>query len=190
MEKLSPTELIKKYKRYIEVMAFKFRSEENIQDLIQEGKIGLLVGYEKYDESKGELHFHLINYIRKYMQKFLTKNARTIRIPESTLFSKEFEEMKMVSGDKEIFSDDETTIFDTVSTDYFVNDYCNSSEVTKELIQSLIAKLKPKHQQVIRYYFFDELTYQGIAYRMNCSVQNVENSLKQALIKLRELINK
>lgn len=77
------------YKRYIEAIANSFGQDKYKEDLKQEGSLGLLDAYNRYDETKGPFNQYAMVYIRDNMRKFLSNNARTIRLPNNVLWTDE-----------------------------------------------------------------------------------------------------
>lgn len=81
--------LIKCNLRYVVKVAFSFfkRNEFtrlNLEDLIQEGNIGLIMAIDKFDYTKGYRFLtYADQYITNYMWKALYNKERLIRIPEN-----------------------------------------------------------------------------------------------------------
>jgi RNA polymerase primary sigma factor len=84
-DKKAMDELVIKNLRFVISAAKQYTTKtELLQDLINEGNIGLIEASKCFDPNKG---FKFISYavwhIRKNMLEFLTKNGKTIRIPNN-----------------------------------------------------------------------------------------------------------
>lgn len=73
--------IIKTFDRYILRVASRHNQPEFQSDLIQIGRMAALDAASKFDSTKGSLTAFTTTYIKYEMMKFLTNNARTIRIP-------------------------------------------------------------------------------------------------------------
>lgn len=83
-------QLLKDNYKYILKVATKlsFYDMDLRKDLIQEGRIAMLIAYDNYDESRG---IPFMKYaggcIRDSMMRFLTDNSRTIRLPSNIVLA-------------------------------------------------------------------------------------------------------
>ena len=189
---MTETELIKKYTRYIHTVPFSLRSPDNFDDLIQEGRIAVIRSLQTHNPEKGDLQSHIINRIKYDMMRWLSNHSRTIRVPISTQSNKEkpWEEIPMVSGDRLIYEEGETTIFDEVEADYYINDYETedaASAVTNKLMWA-ISQLKHKPAKAVHLHYFGNRTVAQIADEMNTSKQLIEHYLKKSLPILKKLL--
>ena len=80
-------ELIKRNLRFVVSVAKHYTStENNLEDLINEGNIGLITAAHKFDLSKeNKFISYAVWWIRKTILEYLTINGRTIRIPANKL---------------------------------------------------------------------------------------------------------
>lgn len=68
--------------RFVRSIAHRFRwSKIPIEDLIQEGNIGLMRAAEKYDEREGRFTSYAIHWITKNILKVINEKSSVIRIP-------------------------------------------------------------------------------------------------------------
>lgn len=110
--------------RYVVKIAHEFRDYGvRIQDLIQEGNIGLMVAVKKFNPHKG---FKLITYatwwIKAFMQDFIVKTKGLVRRGSKTLkkklFYKNTEDLPELPSDLSLdapVSDDSTTYLDMLA---------------------------------------------------------------------------
>lgn len=84
-DKKSIEKLINSNLRFVISVAKKYESAENkLEDLINEGNIGLIMAAHKFTPSKGvKFISYAVWYIRKLILEYITKNGRTIRIPSN-----------------------------------------------------------------------------------------------------------
>lgn len=80
-------ELIIKNLRFVVSVAKQFVSQENsLEDLVDEGNIGLIFAARRYDPTKG---FKFITYavwwIRREIHRYINRNARIVRLPSNKL---------------------------------------------------------------------------------------------------------
>jgi len=81
--------------RFVISVAKNYGNQENkLNDLIQEGSIGLLKAIDRFDLTKGfKFISYAVWYIRQSIMEFLHENEPTIRTPSKKLFSCKVERM-------------------------------------------------------------------------------------------------
>jgi len=83
-DKKAVDELIKHNLRFVVSVAKQYEQKYNadLEDLVNEGNIGLTIAAERFDATKGfKFISHAVYWIRKYILEYLTKNARLVRLP-------------------------------------------------------------------------------------------------------------
>lgn len=104
-DKKAINELVEKNLRFVVSVAKKYASSQTpIEDLINEGNIGLMIAAEKFDPNTG---FKFISYavwwIRKIIMEHLSKHGRLVRLPANKINSlskldKEISELEQKFG--------------------------------------------------------------------------------------------
>lgn len=86
-DKQAIEELVKRNLRFVVSVAKQYATPQNpVEDLVNEGNIGLMIAAERFDPSTG---FKFISYavwwIRKIIMEHLSKNGRLIRLPANKI---------------------------------------------------------------------------------------------------------
>jgi RNA polymerase sigma-32 factor len=86
--------------RLVAQAAYKYSFDsENVSDLFQEGSIGLIRGIEKFDPTRGvRLGNYAYNWIKAYILRYITNNARTIKVGTTTVQRKLFFKLNQVAA--------------------------------------------------------------------------------------------
>jgi RNA polymerase primary sigma factor len=105
-------ELIIRNLRFVISVAKKYQNNNtNLEDIINEGNIGLIVATQKYDVNSG---FKFISYavwwIRKYIIEYLNNDSKIIRLPNNkvdylTKVSKKINDLEQKKGNNSCFSE-------------------------------------------------------------------------------------
>lgn len=188
---MTTEQLIKSYERYLLKCATSFNQDKYKDDLIQEGRIAIADAYEKYDESMGKLHPYLISYINGRMKTFLSKNARTIRIPmthfnNGPYSNKDFFEMKKVSM---IVTNEEGNQVERDFEDDFEDETPDDQEYFKSLrLTNSINKLKPLYKELITMRYIEDMTYQAIGKKLEITKEGARQLVQAAMNKLKKIM--
>jgi RNA polymerase sigma factor (sigma-70 family) len=192
MEKqLSIEELLKQYQRYIIKVASSLTKDDYIkEELIQVAKIGIWKAYQLYDESKGELHFYLISYIRGSMLTYLTTNTRTIKIPANVVINNinnsEGEQLVKTISIDTITNDYGETIGDKISIEEEDNSMDDQQEAIRALLRQYLSQLKERYQFILKMRYFENKTIEEIGEAIGISRQAVDLQLTAALSQLQD----
>ena len=151
-------ETLKLYKRYIQICATRVNRDELIDDLIAEANIGLLRAYNEYVDTNGSFHSFAASHIKYSILNYLTNNSRTIRLPSSiqnaTKYKHQMERIKKtISLNSPIDVEGNNTIEDTIECNNFPNDYDNTNDVIRYVLNNYLSQLKPKYKTIIYKYF-------------------------------------
>jgi RNA polymerase primary sigma factor len=82
-DKKAMDELVKRNLRFVVSVAKQYKNEYNsLEDLVNEGNLGLIKAAQKFDPDKGfKLISYAVNWIRKALTEFVVKNNKLIKIP-------------------------------------------------------------------------------------------------------------
>lgn len=190
MKRLSIEELLKQYQRYIIKVASTLTKDDYIkEELIQEASISLYKAYQSYDESKGELHYYLISYIRGSMLTYLTTNTRTIKIPANVIqeiYKMELEEpIKTISIEKEI-NEYGDSIGDRILIEEDDDSLDDQQEAIRNLLRHYISELKERYQFILKMRYFEGKTIEEIGNQLGISRQAIDLQLAAALGQLQD----
>jgi len=189
------TETLRNSERYIMVVAQRLNQDEHIDDLINEGRVGLFEAWNRYNPSTGIFHSFAISYIRGYMLKYLSNNARTIRIPLNAQRVSGFTENITISTDMS-FGDDvnSSSIGDMLEADeveYWNNEHFNielddAQDAHRRLLSDNLIKLDDRDRLIIKLRYTDEFTYQKIADEIGCTREYIRQRLQIIIKRLRK----
>jgi RNA polymerase primary sigma factor len=129
-------ELVEKNLRFVVSVAKQYTSNNNsLEDLVNEGNIGLIIAAEKFQPEMGHRFIsYAVWWVRKIILEYLAKNSRLVRLPANKLNSlskleKKIHTLEQKLGRRveinDLFGDDELTeafndsLYDeTLSDDY------------------------------------------------------------------------
>ena len=189
----------------IKFLACKF--DKNMQDdLIQEGRLGVLRAIQNYKWDKGDFNGYASNYIRAYFSRFIIKN-KNIRLPDNVartlriIADKQFNGEELTDKEKEIKSRDAWTI----SYDAPINedgdkllDIIPEPEKEekvnyKEIAVSLLNQLQPREQSILREYYGVDTgipkTYRELSKVFGISVERLRQIKTKSEYKIRKYKN-
>lgn len=175
-KKLSIEDVIINYSDNVKLIANKFFiSDGSFDDLYQEGLIGLIQGYNSYDESYGEVgtesfkSFLLMCAKRRILDAVKKSNSKR-NIPMNnfvSLTSDDFiETSQMVSLNEELLEDK------------VIN------KLSSEVEPSILVHLSELEREVLNYQL-EGLKQSEIALKLNKSVKSIDNTLQRIKTKLK-----
>jgi RNA polymerase sigma factor (sigma-70 family) len=179
------------YHRYINTVAGKI-SYDYYEDLKLEGQIALWNAFNEWDESRGKFHTCAMIRIKYGMLNFMANNSRVIRLPINVQYKEQYKQdaIKMVSTDKNMYDDGDYTIGDSIETDYYLNDYDNSSEHISDVLKNNLSKLNDRHRMIISMRYNEDMTLKQIGKHFGITNEAVRQQLATALKKMKEYITK
>lgn len=194
-DKSAKKKLVEANLRFVVKIANEYLGYMDIEDLINEGNLGLMHAAEKFDSSTGNKFItYAVWWIRAYIQKAIRETSTGIKFP-----SKKFDEMKkskwkITSLDKAITGDEETTLLECLQDDYLMTP--ETEFFQKELmayLKSFIKMLKPNEQSVIiKRYGLDgkePMTLSEIGSLMGYSKERIRQLENRVLAQLKKNLN-
>ena len=151
----------------------------SLEDLVHEGTIGLCIARDKFDSSKGKFSTYAAQWIKATIRQALNNKSRIIRVP--THRTHLTDEAPKVSQ------------LDTAYQGSYIPRVEKKFEESHidHKIQSLLGKLKPKQQEIIKMKFGigcdEEMKTSEIAKELGLTVQAVNGNIRNALKLMKEL---
>jgi len=182
-------ETIKDYERYILKVATSLNQDEYKDDLIQEGRIAIVDAYANYNESMGEFHPYCLVYIKGRMKTFLSKNARTVRIPMTHFNNGPYSNKKYLEYQKVSFivTDEEGNQVERDFIDEVEDNELDDQEYIKSLrLTNALSNLKELHQDLLTMRYVEGLTYKEIADELGITKQGVMQLVATAIKKIKK----
>ena len=119
----------------------------SLDDLIQEGNIGLCIAAQKYDARLGnKFSSFAVEFVRKYITAAITEKGRVVRLPHH----KRNEVYGAVSFDAPIGSDEdgEKTLLDTFASSSTADTFSAQADAQKKL-DYLLGQLDNKKREIV-----------------------------------------
>lgn len=173
------------YDRYIKKLSNKYGQNKFNQDLEQEGQLGLILAREKYNPSIGDFHKYAQWYIKGYMQNFLTKHSRLVKIPQNVLLNKdnEFEDNQSSNISLSTQIDENKTyedLYGPIQPEFEIKEI--NPIIT--LLKQYLSQLKERYQLILNLRYNEEKTIEEIGDILGVSRQAVDDQLGKALSQL------
>lgn len=173
-------DLVEKNLRLVVHFANKYKNMGiDIDDLINEGTIGLCIARDKYDEDKGKFSSYASLWIKAMIIDALNKNGTTIRLPRHKKSDENTKLPYTTELDSSYQGSYEPAFDEIIDDDY-----------QKQKIHDLIDNLIPRHQNMIKLRFgigCTEMTNAEIAKKLGVTVQTVNYNINTALQKLKSM---
>jgi len=164
-----PDSIIKQYEPLCYKLASQFYGKDDMEDLVQAGRLGLATAYVRFDSSKG---FAFITYAHKcilgYIRKHLRNHSRTIRIPY----------YRWGKYDNPLVT---CSLEDIVTFEFGERDDLDD----KLLVEGLLNSLTPRSRRILKLYHWMGLNNVEISRLIGVSPQQIVNIRNGAYKKLR-----
>ena len=162
------------------------------EDLMQEGRIGLIEAAKRFDPSRGiQFESYASWWIRKYITMALQEYGNIVHIPHqnkeatTVCITESLQKIVKVENEEALTYEDILTDGETVETDYIDTE---QRRAQRTQCQRMIRQLKPKEQIVIRgLYGFDgkRKTTQKLAKELGVTQDWIQDLHERAIKKLR-----
>ena len=171
-------EICEKNINLVYMVANRFNTRFNKDDLISEGMIGLLYGAKTYDKTRGcQLSTYLTECIKNNIYKFIRQENREKRKANYDNVS-----LNMIICD-------DMELQDVIKSDYDLEKIMED-KLKYEYLISLFDNLTTKQAFILRELFINEKTTKEIAEELNVSLSQVSHYKNKAINRLRYFINK
>lgn len=183
-----------KSQRYINAICLRMGQDEFYSDMQQAGREGLWLSYIRFDPL-GDLEFHpfAVAYIKSYIFKFLTNNARTIKIPyhQQNVKHKNHNpdaptSTPTISTNQTLSEDSNVTIGDML-VDEVDNDEIDDQEMTRrQLVMKYIGEMKPRYQRIIIARYVEDMSLNDIGSEIGITKEAVRQQIQKAMHQLQD----
>jgi RNA polymerase sigma factor (sigma-70 family) len=156
----------------------------DVDDLIQEGRRGILRAMETYDPNHGGGNFltYAKFWIIQHQMIWIRKTCDQVRVPANKFRKLGFSERSLQS----FLDEDELAFESCVGRDETVRSDADQANI-RQVLELAIEQLSPANARVIRGYFFDGLNSMQLAEKFGITHQAVNMAKWDALKKLRAM---
>lgn len=151
-DKLAKKKLVEANLRFVVKIANEYLGYMDIEDLINEGNLGLMHAAEKFNPSTGNKFItYAVWWIRAYIQKAIRETSTGIKFPSHKFDEMKKSKWKLASLDKAVGNDEEkATLADFIVDERIMNPEESFLIHQTELeLKQFIKELKPNEKAVI-----------------------------------------
>lgn len=167
----------------IQARKFAMRHSVDIEDMLQEGRIGALAAARRFDAKRG---FKFLTYarhwIKQHMQRFVMNCSKNVRVPVHKFWEHKTYELSM---DAPLGDDGDATLADLMGVDESVTHDADTDD-RAELLQAALAKLPERERRVLLARFFEDKTLEEIGSGLGVSRESARQIEFKALKTLRK----
>lgn len=184
--------------KYVVKMANKFIGMGvSVDDLIQEGNLGLIEAAKRYQPSADTKFLTYAKFwIRKSLNLALCQHGRTVRLPVNQEYDIYKQKMKGESPnlanvriDAKVGEDKETTIGDLMLHDEFNDPFANQD--TDRIMKVLLEVLKPNEKRIVELFYGlnggDGMSMKEVAEEVGRTPAEINRALKVARAKMKRV---
>lgn len=196
-DKLAQKKLVEANLRFVIKIAKKYQGYMDLEDLINEGNLGLMYAAQKYNpSSNAKFSTYAAWWIREYIQKAIRDTATGIKFPSAKYKEMKNAKWKFASLDKKVkgADEEETTLLHMVKDEKSLTP--EDQFISKESVcnlYSVIDKLKHTEQAVIimRYGLNGEnpMSLSEVGNVIGCSKERVRQIETKAIKLLRNCLD-
>lgn len=196
-DKRAQKELVEHNLRFVVKIANQYQKYMDIEDLINEGNMGLMHAAEKFDPSLGNrFSTYAVWWIKASIQKAIRETSKGIRFPSNKYDEMMKSKWNFASLDKKIDSDEdeETTLASFIKDERIKSpeDEYWEQESTSQLIQ-MVSMLDENEQTVIKKRYgldgTEPMSLSEVGTLMGYSKERIRQLEKRALIELKKKMN-
>lgn len=187
-------EFVKRHLKFVISVAKEYTNDFlELNDLINEGNIGLMKALDKYDFSV-ETRFmsYAVWWVKQHITFSISRNAKTIRIPENIQI-----DIKNNTNTKEvatciplIFNDDDDNTLN-ISDSFIINEESDDKNDLLEGLGKIISSLKKRDKQIIELYFGlngnEPMNLEDIGEEIGLSKERIRQIKNNVIRKLKHL---
>jgi len=144
----------------------------SLDDLIQEGSIGLIQAAQKYKENKGKFSSYAYLWIKATITRAVSNKGRTVRVPCN----------QITNTDVHVKVGELDASYQGVEAPAIYSKFEEKAQINK--VAFLLTKLKPKQANIIKKKFginCVEMDTKEIADELGISVQAVNKTVRKAI---------
>lgn len=199
-DELAINQLVTANLKFVVTLANKFIGMGlSIDDLIQEGNIGLIEAARKFTADKDVKFITYAQFwIRKRLNLALCDHGRIVRLPvnqEYDIYKRKMQgediNLSTVQIDKPVGEDGDNTIGDIMLRTEFQDPF--EGDETNRVLTRLLAKLRPTEREIVELFYGlvgDGLSTKEIAEQVGKTPAEVNRALKVARAQMRKEIKK
>lgn len=199
-DELAINQLVTANLKFVVTLANKFIGMGiSIDDLIQEGNIGLIEAARKFTPDRNVKFITYAQFwIRKRLNLAICDHGRIVRLPvnqEYDIYKRKMQgeeiNLKQVQIDKPIGEDGDNTIGDLMLKSEFQDPF--EREEANRVLARLLSKLKPPDREIVELFYGlvgDGLSTKQIAQQIGITATEVNRSLKIARSQMRKSVNR
>lgn len=197
-DEVALNKLIQANLKYVVTMANKFIGQGvPIDDLIQEGNLGLYEAARRYTPNQGKFLTYAKFWIQKHLNLALCEQGRTVRLPVNREYEiykekKAGKEVNLsnVRIDKKVGDEGSMSLGDLMFHDDFDDPF--DKEEQQRILSILLASLKPVERQIIELFYGlgdeEPMSTKEVAEAVGKTAPEVNRVLKVARAKMRKKV--
>ena len=143
-----------------------------LEDLIQEGSIGLIQAAQKFEAGKGKFSSYAYLWIKATITRAISNKSRTVRVPCSQTSNTDVH-VRVSELDSSYQGVEAPSVYDKFEEKY-----------KADKINALLGKLKPAQAEIVRKKFgigCDEMETKELAAELGVTVQAVNKAVRKAI---------